>query len=423
MSKPNRMFNKKQLSLRTISTYEILAAYFTDTYYNFIYAAGMQLKHENKVVSVSEGYMYALSQYTAVLDYTNSKYIYKKYEKLLKEIYAFFVEWTSYKTISLTECIDKIVMEFVPEDYFPVMNKEQKRHVIRDVITYCINEFTNVIAKQYFSMIIDNHEDDDNIKVIKEKFFDILLVKREELYIKFIDKPSNNKMDRQMLEKMRHEIESLHNENKKLITLIESKDSMITTRETQLKQLISRIKTTENELSKYKELCNTLQNIQHNSQNTLQSNQQNIARIPYIQNRYNNSVSWDEETPELKTENIESFRPIKQKMDNKQTTTAQKLHKPVPVKEIPKPVPVKEIPKPEPVKEIPKPVPVKEIPKPEPVKVNEELVEDIVEENQDDNDEVNEESDNENEDYENVEESENDGDSNLDKILFEGFEM
>ena len=63
MSSKERILDRNNYSKKTLDTFEILAAYFIDIYYNHLYIEGNKLKTEKNVSSITEGYKHALNAF------------------------------------------------------------------------------------------------------------------------------------------------------------------------------------------------------------------------------------------------------------------------------------------------------------------------------------------------------------------------
>jgi hypothetical protein len=133
MSK-NQLFDKSSYSSRTLSVYQIVAAYLVDIYYNHLYTEAIKFRNDGKVPSITEGYRHASFAFVSALD-NKSKGSYKveHYNKLLIGINEYFILWTSFSSLTLSECMDKITREFVPDDVYPSLDKDQKRNILRVV--------------------------------------------------------------------------------------------------------------------------------------------------------------------------------------------------------------------------------------------------------------------------------------------------
>jgi hypothetical protein len=228
MDKVNtRIFDRSNYSSTTISTFQIVGAYFVDVYYNHLYTEAIKFKTDGKAASKTEGYRHATFAFLSALDNKAKGYRPENYNKLLQGIYEYFVFWTNFTSLTVSECIDKMVREFVPADYFASLVKEQKRNILRQILIESIREFTKIVIGEFLGAIIDNHDETANVEALKEKMVDVFIMQRETMFHKFIDcrsggKP-DEKVDKRFLDKLRNEVmrlndltQSMAQENKQL---------------------------------------------------------------------------------------------------------------------------------------------------------------------------------------------------------------
>ncbi len=234
MERPNpKLFDRSSYSSTTVSVFQVVGAYFVDIYYNHLYTEAVKFKTDGKASSVTEGYRHATFAFLSALDNKAKGYKPENYNKLLQGINEYFIFWTNFSSLTISECIDKIVREFVPADYFASLNKEQKRNILRQMLIDSIREFTKIVIGEFLGAIIDNHGETANVEALKEKMVDVFILQRETLFHKFIDcraggKP-DEKVDKRFLDKLRNEVirlntvnESLTQENKHLATQLDT---------------------------------------------------------------------------------------------------------------------------------------------------------------------------------------------------------
>lgn len=246
MSSRQGILDRNKYSPRTISTYQVISAYVVNVYYNLLYAEAIKLKNAGSVSSITEGYKHTVFAFLSAIDSSYKKtYKPKSYNELLIDINKYFTACTSFETLTLADCINKITREFVPSDYFKSLSKDHKRNILRIVLTGTIKEFSKSVVRDYIGMIIDDHDEKDNIEVLKEKIVDILLMERESFYHKFLNKAAgrqSQQIDKGIAVKMQNEIKKLHNEKRGLIRNISELKQTCDVRTKQLSQVISKYK-------------------------------------------------------------------------------------------------------------------------------------------------------------------------------------
>jgi hypothetical protein len=241
-----KLFDRSAYSQTTISIYQIVGAYYVDIYYNHLYAEAIKFKTAGSVPSITEGYRHAVYAFLSALDNKAKSYKTENYNTLLKGINEYFVEWTTYTTLTLSECIDKIVKEFVPVDYFNALDREQKRNILRGILIGSIREFTKSVVGEFLGLIIDNHDDRTNVDMMKDKMIDVFIMQREKLFHQFLDCRTGNKdhekVDKRFVDKMRKDLIAATSENKLLIAENKELTVQLNTVKDNAQELINRFR-------------------------------------------------------------------------------------------------------------------------------------------------------------------------------------
>lgn len=251
MEKANpKIFDRSAYSSTTISVFQIVGAYFVDVYYNHLYTEAIKFKTDGKVASVTEGYRHATFAFLTALDNKAKGYKPEHYNKLIQGINEYFVFWTTYSSLTLSECIDKIVREFIPADYFASLNKEQKRNILRSVLIESIREFTKIVIGEFLGAIIDNHDEPANVEALKEKMVDTFIMQRETMFHKFLDcraggRP-DEKVDKKFVDKLRTEVIRLNQQNQELITANKNLNEQLETVKASAEEVVRRFKLLKN---------------------------------------------------------------------------------------------------------------------------------------------------------------------------------
>lgn len=239
------ILDKNKYLPRTISTFNIISAYVTDIYYNHLYSEAMKMKAEGKTTSITEGYRHAIWAFINAINPDSGKYKEHHYKQLLKGINEYFTVWTSFSTLNLRDCINKVTQEFVPEDYFVNLDNDQRSNIIRKVLTGSIKEFSLTVIHEYLNGIIDNHDDTANIEALKDCMTDILLMEREAMFRKFLDQNIGKKaetIDKAVGVKMQHEIKTLLSQRDAIQRQLNDCKKLLNDRDTQLLKVIDSYK-------------------------------------------------------------------------------------------------------------------------------------------------------------------------------------
>ena len=200
------MLDREIYSHKTIEIYEIMSAYYIDIFYNHLYSEANKLKINGNVSSITEGYKHTLNAFLKSL--ANPKL----YKKSIVGIHHYFIT-IGYASISFTKCIDKLIYEFVPTDYFISLSSTQKMGVLRLILNQSLKTFIKKIVDEHMIKIIDNHKERDNVRILQDDLIDCFIMEREGMYQRFItiqtESGNADHIDRKLLEKMQQEIKKL----------------------------------------------------------------------------------------------------------------------------------------------------------------------------------------------------------------------
>lgn len=247
-----RILDKSTYSNKTLETYEMVAAYYVDMFYNHLYFEARKLRNDKTVKTITEGYKHTL---TAFLQAVEDPALYKK---SLLGMHTFFTD-NGFTSITFSNCINRIIHEFIPEDYAESIKDTHKNSILRTVLSNVNKSFIHKIVRSYLGMIIDNHEEKENTRILQDEFVDLLLLERESMYNRFITgRTGGNKksgVNIALVESMQEEIKTLCSEKyelkktiancKKIIVL---KDKMVSDNLEKITQLTNLVNELKNEL-------------------------------------------------------------------------------------------------------------------------------------------------------------------------------
>lgn len=268
-----RIFDRSNYSRTTLVTFEVLAAYFIDIYYNHLYLEAKKIRTEKTVNSVTEGYKHALNAFMLGIDTP------KLYKKTLFGIHNYFAA-SGFTSMTFAECIERITKEFIPEDYYSTVSKHQKTSVLKLIVSQSNKTFIEKLVLNFLSPVIDNHAEADNIRMLQDEFIDILMIERENIYHKFVSAQANTNrqssgVNTAAIEAMRREIKTLCGEKfqlKKLVMdlkkIIIKKDEELKTTSAELLEITKQVekleddaKTRDKTIAELTEQCENLQSV------------------------------------------------------------------------------------------------------------------------------------------------------------------
>lgn len=276
-----RILDRSQYSKKSLDTFEILAAYFIDIYYNHLFIEGKKLRTNKSVTSITEGYKHALNAFIQGIENP------KSYKKILVGIHSFFLS-SGFTSISFPDCIEKITEEFIPKDYYASVSKQQKISILKLIIGQANKVFIERLVKNFLKLVIDTHSDADNIRVLQDVFIDILMIERENIYHRFISTQTKN--DRAapqtaLVEAMQNEIKKLCGEKFELKKLTTSLKKIIINKENNIRNNLDEINNFKYEIDDLKKKLSRTTNPSHAFSNTMAASiyreKSPIDREPY----------------------------------------------------------------------------------------------------------------------------------------------
>ncbi len=179
-----QIFERSEYHQRTINVFEVIASYFVDVYYNKLYFSAEKHAYEGKHPSTTMAYKHILSYYLERLTEPEN------YKKCLNELHMAYVKHLD-KYATYNQCIDAITQEFVPEDFLNLRPNE-KDSILHHVIKNSNMRFCHTLVNKCIKMIVDMHNEVNNVNVLQNLFIDNLIIEREEFYGRFLlgDKPA-----------------------------------------------------------------------------------------------------------------------------------------------------------------------------------------------------------------------------------------
>lgn len=237
------ILNKNNYEKKTLDTYEVISAYFVDIYYNHLYIEAKKLKTNNSTTSITEGYKHALNAFLQGIENP------KLYKKSLVGMHSFFIS-SGFSSITFSECIEKITQEFIPKDYYLTLSKQKKISVLKFIIGKSNKIFIEKIVRKFLIMIIDQHKEIDNIRVLQDEFMNILIYEREEMYHRFITTETKTTKGADFniikMEAMQNDIKNLCIDKYKLNTMITNLKKIIVNKENTLIEFKKQIENLNN---------------------------------------------------------------------------------------------------------------------------------------------------------------------------------
>lgn len=184
------MYNPYNYSAQTIDTFEILGGHIVDVYYNRLYEKSKDAQVAGKSPSITEAYKSYCRLY---LNNLQNEDLFK--QKAL-DVYEYFKYHSPLPVVGYADWVDKIAKEFTPSDFWPSMSSSRKDYCVGIVLRSLFKDFALfVLSPTSLEMIIDDHNNKDNIPLFQDKCIVMMIELREKLFRKYLDPATGDKKE------------------------------------------------------------------------------------------------------------------------------------------------------------------------------------------------------------------------------------
>ena len=232
--------NRDLYSKRTLSTFNVVSAYIVDIYYNHLYIEAKKMKFDGHTTNISDGYRQCCAIFAKSFDDKSTKYRKKQYFRIIEGIKEYFTTYTSMQTLTVSECIHKIVSELVPEQFLRDLDNNKKSTIVRKCLVDAIMEFTKIAITDYIVPIIDAHDDKTNIEALQERMTDILLLEREKTQQLFLTSGKVETVDRSLAIRLQNDLKRMASLNSELAQRLHQTQQQLDMRTKPAQQLIDK---------------------------------------------------------------------------------------------------------------------------------------------------------------------------------------
>jgi len=184
--KDGRMIDLSAYSTTTLNTFSFLSAYFIDLFYNHFYAQAIRFHRNKQVSTITDGYKASLDAFLQNINKSDKDL----YRDLVHGIHQTFIDY-GFKGLTYENCIDRIVKEFVPQDYWKIISFDDKSKILGIIITNSTKSMIHKIITSHLSDVIDNHNEVENSNIWQDEYIHILIMEREKLYQQIINAKTN----------------------------------------------------------------------------------------------------------------------------------------------------------------------------------------------------------------------------------------
>ena len=167
---------------KLISILEILGSHFVDVYYNHVYnSARTGLKSGG---SLTDEYVRRVQSYIVGVKTDE-----QCYRQIVQNLHRYFQSATRYTTLSFVDFVERIVQQFIPSEYYNLLNSSEKDESLGSIIADIVSGLgAYVTSPDLIRRIIDEHDHNPRvtIRMIQDQGVTILLAKRGEIHNSFL---------------------------------------------------------------------------------------------------------------------------------------------------------------------------------------------------------------------------------------------
>jgi hypothetical protein len=169
---------------KLISILEIVGSHFVDIFFNHVWASA----HTNlkSGTSITDEYTRRVKAY--ILGVKTDE---RCYRDIVTRLHEYFRATTRYTTLSFSDFVERIISQFIPLEYYDLLNAAEKDETLGSVIADLISGLgTYVTRPDMLRRIIDEHDLQPKvtIRMIQDQGVTVLLAKRSVIHNNFLRK-------------------------------------------------------------------------------------------------------------------------------------------------------------------------------------------------------------------------------------------
>jgi hypothetical protein len=234
--------NRENYDPRVLSTFDVIGSYFVDIFYNDLYLKAKDKVKEGRYAAVTDAYK------ANIVNYMHGIKKRELYKTVALSLHEYYQKVTSYNTLLFAEFETRILSHFIPDVYFKDFTESDKDCNLFSIITNTVLEFGEaLLAPKSLKMIIDDHRNEHNIRILQDTIVDILKTKREEYYVQFAKKINqrSGKVSEEVVKKLKDKIIE---ETRKRCSAEQDRDRLLE----MVKQLMTKVSVLTEENNKLK---------------------------------------------------------------------------------------------------------------------------------------------------------------------------
>ena len=200
-----------------ITILEIIGSYFVDVFYNHIYNSA-KLRQGGR--SITDEYKKQIQTY--ILAVKNDSNLYRN---MVTNMHKYFQNVTSYTTITFNNFVDKIVEQFVPEEYLDLYKTEERDEILGNILCDLVSGLgTHATSPEMLSKIIDQHGINSKVivRMMQDHSITLMLTKRDSIHNRLLGEQTQAKevVSMSIVNNLTEKIHSLAQDKAKLLAKV-----------------------------------------------------------------------------------------------------------------------------------------------------------------------------------------------------------
>jgi hypothetical protein len=178
----------KENDSKFISKAEIIGSHFINRYCNALYNSTCKIILNNTSLNKLEIYK------NIIYEYINCISNNVNFNSELDGILMYFKSSTKYANMTIEECIDFILTDFIPEDLYSKVSQQRKKTLLCEIIVNTLKNFTKHVMDTYVNYILNDRENNNYINKLQELFVKEFSLEKEKVYHRCLNPDQKNKM-------------------------------------------------------------------------------------------------------------------------------------------------------------------------------------------------------------------------------------
>jgi hypothetical protein len=196
----------RDLHENTLAQFDIIGCFFINKFYSHLYQLASQKLQSGHAKTLTDAYRDLIVAYVRGVQQPQT------YLQTLKELIAYWSQLTTGFQTPISEFEDKILIEFIPPEYFREFTSRDRESVLQKIIADAVSHLASECIKGgMLAKIIDKHTDESNVTLLQRKMVDHFATVRNGYFEKFVQSitKSNQTAHSQTIDALKQECVNL----------------------------------------------------------------------------------------------------------------------------------------------------------------------------------------------------------------------